>query len=878
MSDVHPVVSLIQDSVRAGSSLAEAEKKLLAIGLPGPLIKEALASFAQQTGRIRTLREPTSLEKRGLAGWYTGPDMNRDRFWPALRRYLEERGRPEEVISSIDTASNKILSLIPPSGLGAFHTRGLVVGYVQSGKTANFTAVISKAADVQYKLFIVLSGITNPLRSQTQQRLERELVTLNPEHWVSLTTADQDFSARSVGNAAAFLTDHGHQRILCVVKKNASVLRRLLKWLNSAPTEIRNNCPVLIIDDEADQASVNASSDPERITIINGLLRNLIKTLPKVAYIGYTATPFANVLIDPSHDDDFYPRDFIIDLPRPDAYFGPETIFGRDPLTPDEEESQFDGLNMIRRVPDDEVSVLKPHGRNDWQTFEPALSPSLRESLRYFWLATAARWARGQQRDHSTMLIHTTLYSEVQERFRFPVDQYRQELLRQVQRGHQELQISLRRLWEREQAEVLSESMGESTTTFEDLLPYLASVLERTTVIIENSRSHNRLVFPEEGSIQVVIGGNTLARGLTLEGLVVSYFIRAATAYDTLLQMGRWFGYRKGYADLPRIWMTGDLEESFKHLALVEEEIRQDIRRYQIEGRTPLDFAIRIRTHKSLMVTSPLKMQKAIECQISYAASRIQTVLFRHNDQPWLQQNLDASEQLITMATRLHGKPTVLRNNRLFLGIPALHILEFLKNYNIERSGEMEPALIQKYITAQNKQGALGSWTVGIVGLKESSAAGIMDITPNLVVPLITRSRLKTLNSVENIANLGVLTSKVDLVADVPQIAQAEVQKRSTADLIQLRHDQGKTDGLLLLYPIAKDSRPRRADASADDRPSFKEGEQKIRVPLNAAEHLIGLSIVFPPTSMLTPQSYVTADLSKVDREELEISEEEAEE
>src|SRR6266566_4259930 len=228
-AEIEWLVERIGESVRGGRSPEQAYKDYCKI-FPPDQVKVALVKFEEMTGRIRTLKEPTTLQQRRLLDWYSGPNQ-KDRYWPPLYRSLLQRdGWDLEAINSLDAASTRIVSLLQPPGLGQINTKGLVIGYVQSGKTANYSAVISKAADVGYKFFIVLSGLTNPLRFQTQGRLESELVDLNRGKWVALTGLDRDFfPTGAVGNVDAFLTEHHDYKVLCVVKKNATVLRRLLR-------------------------------------------------------------------------------------------------------------------------------------------------------------------------------------------------------------------------------------------------------------------------------------------------------------------------------------------------------------------------------------------------------------------------------------------------------------------------------------------------------------------------------------------------------------------------------------------------------------------------------------------------------------------------
>ena len=852
------LVEQITDSIRAGRTTDEACKRLC-LQFPEDAVKIARFEFEKRTGRIRTMKEPTSLKAQGLSSWYPGPSPE-DRFWPALRRLVTDRGWTTEAVDSIDQTSTKVVSLLPPPGLGSFDTRGLVLGYVQSGKTANYSAVIAKAADVGYRFFIVLSGVTNPLRRQTQIRLERELVNLNRQDWHPLTTAGEDFRLGAAGNADAFLTDHHAHRVLCVVKKNPAVLRRLLRWLKSANKDVLGNCPVLIIDDEADQASVNGGGSDDRRTAINRLILDLLSSLPKAAYVGYTATPFANILIDPMAND-LYPRDFIVNLPMPGGYFGPERIYGRERLTLDEPEDSFDGLDMIRIVPTIETSGLKPRGQNDRATFEPELTPSLVTALRYFWLATAARASRGDHDEDSTMLIHTSLYTDVHQRFLPLIDAYRRKLLTEVRGQEAQCIEDLRRIWVDEQAQVPSAEVGEIPTAFDELLPYLSDAIERSEVVVENSRSERRLVYGEVPRVQIVIGGNTLARGLTLEGLVVSFFVRASTAYDTLLQMGRWFGYRPKYADLPRIWMTEDLERYFYYLATVEQEMRNDIKRYDQENLTPRDFAIRVRTHPALAITAQAKMQAAIDCDISYSRRRLQTILFNHEDLAWLTRNVEATRTLVELAHDRGIEPQRRGSNVVLCNVPVDLILSFLHTYSFHKdSQDLRSDLLCGYIEGQNRDGALKQWNVVVVGRKVQTDEEVLELGPGLEVPLLTRSKLHPTGAGH--ANLKAITSRVDMVADL-DTGSRSIAGMKEDDLWALRPKGAGAVGLLLLYPISKDSMP-------DGRKLAGK-----RARLDAVEHLIGVGLVFPEAVNDMPLRYKTVDLSQLPREELEWNDEE---
>jgi hypothetical protein len=706
--------------------------------MPQDLIDRALLEFLKRAGKVRALKDPAGLDGDLPRVWYAGPNYDADRFWPALRALLLDSGDLLEAdVESIDRSSTKIVSRFPCPGDNAFSGRGLVLGYVQSGKTANFSAVLAKAADAGYRLVIVLSGTTNSLREQTQERLTAELVDPHPSIWIPLTSEGLDFRIGKVTPAAALLATG--QPLFAVVKKNATVLKRLNKWLTAAPPEIRAKCPAIVIDDEADQASVNTGSGETDRPAVNARILEMLSLLPRVAYVGYTATPFANVFIDPTIPKDLYPRDFIIDLPRPPSYFGSERIFGRGRLLQDETDEMVDGIDIVRLVPDEEVDLVKPKGR-EAETFQPVLPPSLFEAIDYFVLASAARAARGQADSHTSMLIHTTLSSKVHLRTKPLVGAHVSALLAAVRAGDSEVMGRLSEIWSRETTAVPAVSQGEVETAFADLMPELTSVLAGCDVVVENSISDLRLRYDGPERIRIVIGGNVLSRGLTIRGLIVSYFVRTASTYDTLLQMGRWFGYRKGYTDLPRVWMTQELADSFRDLALVEKELRLDLRRYELEGVTPLDFAPRIRTHPKLMITSAQKMQKAVARDVSYSNRFVQTTFLHHRDEEIIERNQEALRRLVNRnGTREAWRPVAGRWVRPW--VPVEHISEFLADFIIHPNNiEANPSLIRDYIRAQVAEGALAEWTVAVVGREDGGRP--LGIGLDLEIGLLKRSRL----------------------------------------------------------------------------------------------------------------------------------------
>lgn len=755
----------------------------------------------------------------GSEAWYPGPSPEAI-YWNPLKDEFLASEFGEDVVESVDRSSNKVVAHTPKPTNSRFDGKGLVVGYVQSGKTTNFTSVIAKLADEEYRFVIVLAGVHNGLRKQTQARLSSQLHAPNATRWHLLTDENGDFRQPASPPVSVF---SDQQTALAVVKKNATVLQRLITWLDTEAARAKlAQMRVLIIDDEADQASVATPS-------INPKIKKLLQLTPRHTYIGYTATPFANVFIDPASDD-LYPKSFILNLPRPEGYFGPETLFGNE-LPPDDPQSD-DGYDMIRIVPTADIPKLRPRSRADAATFTPVVTDELRKAVFWFWLATAARHARGDANAHSTMLVHTAVPVAVHRAFKRPIGALREAVLTDLADSHSPVHAELRAVWESEAPRVPAMDWGRRQNSYEEIAPFLLSVVESTRVILDNSKSDERLIYEsDEPLVAIAIGGNTLSRGLTLEGLVVSFFVRSANTYDTLMQMGRWFGYRSGYEDLPRIWMTEELRQHFRHLVTVEREMREDIEHYQRQDLTPLDAAVRIRTHPSLRITA--KMGAASPQYVSFAGRRLYTRYFKPQDKKWLQKNLDAASELLAAAV---SSPAV-KNGRatLFGDVSWASVTRFLKQYEVhEDSPDLDRKLMVKYVEDRvlEKPASLENWSIAVVE-PTSAYDGVdpVELGGREWNPVI-RARLpgdaekadikNVMNKGDRGLDLGLPTSKLDSMSE--------------QDLITLRDsdDSRKHQGLLVIYPIDATSAPQ------------TERSKKTRVPLDAKLPVIGLGIVFP--------------------------------
>jgi hypothetical protein len=835
-----------------GASLEEAVAE--ACEYADPARVEAAASRIRQLAKdIQSAQTPRAVVAGNIESWYAGP-RNEDRNWPALVALLSEDGWDDDALRDLDDSSTRVVAQLPnPHGQTDYQCRGLVLGYVQSGKTTNFTAVVAKAADAGYRFFIVLSGIHDALRQQTQDRLNEQLWMSNPQLWHRLTN-EGDF--RPTDNVDALLATHD-QRVLAIVKKNGSRLRSLERWLVGARPELLARCPMLIIDDEADQASVNTAKPERQPAVINGLIREIVNGLPKSAYVGYTATPFANVLIDPTDYEDLYPRDFIVDLPRPEFYIGPEAIFGREPLQFDAEEAGDDGHDFVRSVPLDELDGLRPKGAAARHEFVAEVGDALDAALRYFLLSTAARRVRGAGGPHATALVHTSQHIDVHERMADAVSLHLRMLSERLERADRNLLESFETQWTDECARVPAADFGLEAVAWDEVARQLPGIAAESRVIVDNSRSQERLHFNDDDPrVIVAVGGNTLSRGLTLEGLSVSLFVRSASAYDTILQMGRWFGYRRGYADLTRIWMTDEMREWFHHLATVEQEIRYDIERYEAEHVTPEEVGVRIRTHPKLAITAAAKMRSGRTADASYSGRRIQTILFNHRDRTWLENNISAGQSLVG-AARTDAMRTVRPGITILGPIPSQHVIDFLASYRFhENSRDLDGNLISRYLRGRLADGELTEFKVAIMARGSSSDyLGEVDLGLDHSVGCINRARLRIVGG-STYADIKTLMSKSDRVIDL-DIPVAEIKDMLTGDVARLRNlpaqdGRGDGTGLVLLYPVSAHSRPVR-------------GSLDTREDLGAVDHVLGVGLVFPESRSRAAQvDYVTANVASM--------------
>lgn len=840
------IEEIVRNAIKAGNDVHKIRNDYGSL-FPVAILDTALTNVKAKLDKNYHLVDPQIIAREGLIGekfrWYGGPHELSER-WEFAKQQLLNEGRSQEEIDEVVKSSSQILGLLSSPITDQFASRGLVLGYVQSGKTTNFIATISQAADEGYRLIIVLSGVTNNLRKQTQERLERSLTGENPKNWNWLTSIDSDFTASMNAND---LLSAPSKRVIAVVKKNNSRLKRLKSWLESAPIAVRQGLPVLIIDDEADQATVNSHKLLNRQTAINKTLTSMLKPsfLPKNSYLGYTATPFANILSNAKDETQLFPRDFIYPLKRSEKYFGAEQLFGREPID-EEDQAVLTERNIIIPIDHEDRDALGTLIDPNNHIVPVELPESLHDAIHWFVVSTAARRIRSQKNKFSTMLIHTSGRIPSHKDMKALVGKYLTYLKELPQADIDE---KLRNCWNDRAADGWLEGDAK-ILKWEQIKQEAQNVLDTSKLIVDNSKSDDRLVYnfqDEENAVPyIVIGGNTLARGLTLEGLICSYFMRTSSAYDSLLQMGRWFGYRVGYEDLQRIWMQDDLISNFRYMALVEEEIRQQIEQLAVEGLDPSQVPIRIRNHKLLTITALNKMNYAKRLQIGYSDTRVETISLDSKAEILLANQLTTKK----LIEKIKQKGLEITNKNpegwpIFNDVPWEIVSNFFSEYKwVDSATRAKGELIKTYIDAHQGSGDMEKWNIFIYQISSINVP-IVDLGNGISATAIQRSALDK-NEENQTVNIHHLVSSIDGAADVglskkSVTAHLKSQGKKVSDTtLRILRKESPTSvnrGLLGIYIVDKDSK--------------KEPKAKLRQDLEIPEHAVGLGIFFGGSNVI---------------------------
>jgi hypothetical protein len=724
---------------------------------PGVIAEARKVIHARFAIRMEMGETLTSEEEH--APWLDGRRAAIDPFyWTRYREFLLRNGWPPLVAATLDRATDELLDLLGnPDDAGPWKRRGLVMGDVQSGKTATYAALVSKAADAGYRMVILLTGMLENVRRQTQERMDAAFIGFDSSDFlgsaklrhkrhigvglidgrrdgVVFTSREHDFR-KNAASALNISLNALNEPVLVVTKKNKAVLERLANWLRARNADRRGfiDLPMLLVDDEADNASINTKKDPNETTAINKAIRDLLGLFERSSYVGFTATPFANIFIDPSSTDemlgdDLFPRDFIHVLRPPENYVGMDRLFSDT----DEEDETALG-HPIRAVDDAEDWLPGGHKKGH----EPGSLPeSLLTALRCFLLASAVRDLRAAGGEpgkgggiHRSMLVNVSRFTDVQNRVADALHLELEDIRRAVR---------LYGALTPDHAAARSPEIGALARAFEDEFndagqpwPAVLEALHEAIAPVRvqpvnqstgaKSLEYGAVAGPP-GVRVIAVGGNSLSRGLTLEGLSTSYFLRDARAYDTLLQMGRWFGYRDGYRDLCRLWLTDEARGWYEHVADATGELRRDFARMKRRQATPREFGLRVRTHPdTLLITARNKMAtgmdvvvergislmgRGIESSRLYADKRRNEVNAGHIDR-FLSALRDAG---VPPETSPHGGALVWRN------VPAAVVAAMLDEFLVHPLNfDFQGDAIAEFLRTRATPGdALSTWTVAL--------------------------------------------------------------------------------------------------------------------------------------------------------------------
>ena len=836
--------------------------------------------------------------KKGFAFIHNKDEVNavtvpEDPFssWQLYRKKLLENGFKTDTVDEIENATLKILRNLSNDTVQTGPVKGLVIGNVQSGKTANMTALMAMAADWGWNLFIILSGTIENLRIQTQNRLFNDLNQQGTIFWRSLEhlskSVDISQKAQSLHLDAA-----SKERYFTVCLKNSARLTKLIQWAQDDSNKQRQ-MKILVIDDEADQAGINTGHiDAEERKKINRLICALVNgknekgeeistAYQAMNYIGYTATPYANILNE-AGEESLYPRNFITTLTVSKEYFGPQQIFGYDG---ENQDTYFEGMDIVRTISPEELNSIKKIHDGDISS----TPVSLVDAVCWFLCGVSCMRIWGYKKPVS-MLVHTSqktihhsMVADVIYNWLSKTD-YR-TIIQNVET-----------VWNRETAQFTINKFREQYPAYDrpdseiNVYPSFREITEQIKIILQDGISnirlgddgdltyhkgihlcidnctntginsdgmHVRLAYPESGKMPspapafIVVGGATLSRGLTLEGLMSTFFLRSVGQADTLMQMGRWFGYRKKYELLPRLWITQKTKKQFEFLSALDQELRDEIQYMDVNGRSPAEYGPKVKNSPKvsfIRITAKNKMQCATDSTMDYSGASNQTYLF-DDDYYTLSNNITVTEKFLGQLGPVWEKSGEADYNKhavIWKDVPFSSIKKFIEEFAFQERmkvfNDTKPLL--KWIGKVTAAGKLGTWNVVVAG-KSDSANGSWELPNGASVNKVSRTRKKNENEAEQkIINIGVLRDPRDLLADIDIDAIKDPEtKKEVSEYIKsgesktamaYRDKSGlETTPQMLIYRIDKDSKvSKRAAATRED--------------LEASADIIGISLYIP--------------------------------
>jgi hypothetical protein len=621
----------------------------------------------------------------------------------------------------------------------------------------------------------------------------------------------------------------GSSPTVLVIKKNKSILENLILWLNQFADDVNGerkiiNVPLLVIDDEADNASVNSGTE-EDVKTINRLIRTLLNLFNRNTFIGYTATPYANLFIPSSWSEDLeanvkdlklkvgedlFPRDFIVNIPPPSNYIGAKQVFG---FVNDNTGEEHEGLNIIRYAEDQEPYFPKKINKDNKDDLPDDIPTSLNEAIKAFILTNAVRRVRGHEKKHSSMLVHVALRVQWIDRVSWLVNEKLRSYKNQIKSGQGNILNELKELYERDfvptiievKENMLYHDPKVKTHNWEEvkeqLIPAVLKIDVRAVHGVKNTsgleydniQELNYDDYKENGLCVIAVGGNKLARGITLEGLSISYYLRTTRMYDSLMQMGRWFGYRPGYVDLCRLYTTSELVNWYQHVTMATEEMRADFDEMASNNLRPQDYQLKVRTHPGmLMITSLAKMREYEKITIGFSGKLIQTYAFKNEH---LKNNYFDFKHFIS---RLYSPQKIetqkgLTNALLWKNVDSSIVCDFLSTF---RNDYHRFDIIKGYVEKQNSANLLQDWNVAVwMNSKNQSTIPLEWADSSMKLGLVTRN-------LENQGNgFKVRNGKNAILAKEHRIVDLGISRESVEDFIKnKRKELGKP--LLILMPI----------------------------------------------------------------------------
>lgn len=687
----------------------------------GHIIEEAMLAVDTRMGTGVSLVDHDALHDEE---WVRKREINW-KYSEAYESFLKKQGWPPTVVRSLSDVGTKILGhLQDPTSVGAWDRRGLVIGHVQSGKTANYLGLIGKAADAGYKFIIVIAGIHNNLRRQTQERIDEGFVgrSSDPNHRrpvgvglspaypypVTLTTIHDDFNSRTANQGGWKLNDFS-KPIIFVIKKNVRTLEALHKWLKEMNAEGDGrigDVPLLMIDDEADNASINTNRPELDPTRTNALIRRVLGLFAKSCYVGYTATPFANIFINPEAFDDearaeLFPRDFIYCLDAPSSYFGPDKVFL-------EEESS----GRVLRVIDDAEDRLPFAHKKDHELSD--LPPSLYRAMNAFVIARTIRSLRGQGNRHCSMMINVSRFVSIQQSLRDFVSVYEKRLRDAIKANYRMPDdVADKNGYMKSLRLEFEDQFAAAGVPWSQVKAGLNDAVKGLRVMVVNSKSDEVLDYRSferdgEALTAIAVGGLSLSRGLTLEGLCISYMYRNTRMYDTLMQMGRWFGYRPNYEDLCRVYLSEDSIEWYAHIAEAAEELRSQIKRMRRDKLSPRQFGLYVKAHPdALLITAANKMRTGHKVKVrqNFSGKLVESHIL-----PAVDDVNQRNEELIAEFWRRRFGATGRETTKgwVFDDVPVSTISDFLVEFRVHADFANRKSAIISYLGALSESHPVG--------------------------------------------------------------------------------------------------------------------------------------------------------------------------